>query len=132
MRQDLDALLCERYPKIFADRHRPVTESRMGLGFMCGDGWFELIDGLCRELQSATDTEAAPQVVAVVVKEELGWLTFSCRNRNDAQHDMVDKAMTRSGSICEQCGRPGQRLTQGRMIMTRCPEHAPEGAQPAR
>lgn len=129
MKQELDDLLCQRYPLIFADRHRPVTESCMALGFMCGDGWFGLLDDLCRDLQSATDDDNAPQVVAVVVKEELGWLKFACRGLNAAQRDIISRAMARSGRICEQCGQPGQLLKRG-VLLTRCADHAPAGAQP--
>lgn len=87
----------------------------------------------------STENRGRGKIIPIAEEYDLWWqpkttdhkrLAFSCRNRNDAQHDMVDKAMTRSGSICEQYGRPGQRLTQGQMIMTRCPEHAPAGARP--
>ncbi len=43
MRQELDNLLCQRYPEIFADRHADSTASGMGWGFCCGDYWFDLI-----------------------------------------------------------------------------------------
>lgn len=117
----IEDVLFSRYPKIFADS---------SLRIMCGDGWFDLLDSLCRELQSATDENNAPQVVAVVVKEELGWLTFSCRGPNAAQRDMIGRAMDRSGHICEQCGQPGRRLKH-HVLFTRCANHAPAGAQPA-
>ena len=71
MKKELDALLCSRYPLIFADRHAPMTQSCMYWGFSCGDGWFDLIDTLCARLQFATDHNKAPQVVATQVKEIL-------------------------------------------------------------
>ena len=43
---------------------------------------------------------------------------------------MITLAEAMSARICEQCGKPGQTLAHGFQHMTRCPEHAPEGAVP--
>lgn len=42
---------------------------------------------------------------------------------------LIAKVLARSGSICEQCGQPGQRLKYG-VLLTRCADHTPTGAQP--
>ena len=47
MRQELDQLLCERYPKIFANRHADMKTTAMCWGFSHGDGWFNIVDTLC-------------------------------------------------------------------------------------
>ena len=52
MRKELDEELCRKYPLIFADRNKPMTETAMCWGFDCGDGWFNLIDVLCGMLYS--------------------------------------------------------------------------------
>ena len=67
MSPDLDDLLCSRYPKLFADRHN--ADSSMGRGFTCGDGWFELVDQLCRDVQTAADAGEIRQPLARQVKE---------------------------------------------------------------
>jgi hypothetical protein len=51
MREELDKKLCEKYPKIFADRHKSMTETAMCWGFECGDGWFTILDVLCGNIQ---------------------------------------------------------------------------------
>jgi len=51
MNEQLDDLLCQRYPKIFAERRAPKDTSGMAWGIMCGDGWFDLLDALCSTLQ---------------------------------------------------------------------------------
>jgi hypothetical protein len=61
-------LLYERYPVIFAQRHRPLQESLMGFGFSCQDGWFDLIDELCATLQTGVDRGDFLQIKAVQVK----------------------------------------------------------------
>lgn len=52
MRKELDEALCAKYPEIFRDRHKPMTETAMCWGFACGDGWYSLIDTLCSLLMS--------------------------------------------------------------------------------
>lgn len=50
MNKLLDDYLCEKYPKIFADRNKSENESCMYWGFP-GDGWFQIIDRLCQGIQ---------------------------------------------------------------------------------
>ena len=127
MKKELDELLCTRYPLIFAERRRPITESCMGFGFSCGDGWFTLIDTLCARLQFETDRNGAPQVVATQVKEKFGGLRIYVRSATDQQSGMIDMAESLSAHICEVCGHPGEVFVHG-AVMTRCPDHTPEGA----
>lgn len=129
MNNELDALLCERYPLIFAERHLSIIESCMAWGFSCGDGWFTLIDTLCERLQFWTDHNAAPQVVITQVKEKWGVLSVHANPADHYQRGMIVMAEAMSGHICEQCGQPGQVLVNARHVfLTRCPAHAPEGA----
>ena len=127
MKIELDELLCTRYPLIFADRNRSITESCMGFGFSCGYGWFTLIDTLCARLQFETDRNGAPQVVASQVKEKFGGLRFYVRSATDEQSGMIDMAEALSAHICEVCGHPGRVLVHG-SAMTRCLDHAPAGS----
>jgi hypothetical protein len=55
MRNELDELLCKKYPKIFADRHGDMRTTAMCWGFDCGDGWFNIIDRLCENIQWRID-----------------------------------------------------------------------------
>lgn len=110
MRKELDELLCKRYPLIFADRKRSMQETSMYWGFSCGDGWFDLIDALCERLQSWTDHNGAPQVVASQVKEKYGELCFYTSGATSEKQDgMILMAEAMSERICEQCGRPGKK-----------------------
>lgn len=52
MNTDLDQALCAKYPKIFVDRHAPMTETCMCWGFECGNGWYNILDLLCDSIQS--------------------------------------------------------------------------------
>ena len=55
MKQEFDELLCKQYPKIFRDRHAPMTETCMCWGFDVGDGWFNIINQLCANIQHHID-----------------------------------------------------------------------------
>lgn len=104
MSPELDKKLCEKYPKIFTNRHK--SEVPMSFGFEIGDGWYELIDNLCFALEYTYTSSApiseedgkrlgvkpikfkasdnpiyfygikSPQVVADQVKEKYGTLRF--------------------------------------------------------
>lgn len=130
MKQELDDLLCERYPLIFAKRHDSMQETCMCWGFSCGDGWFTLIDTLCERLQFDTDHNGAPQVVATQVKEKFGELRFYIGAGTERQYGMIDFATAMSAHICEKCGKPGQMLSNDGWYLVRCAEHAPAGAVP--
>lgn len=52
MKKELDEALCAKYPLIFGDRNKPMTETAMCWGFCCGDGWYNIIDTLCGLLTS--------------------------------------------------------------------------------
>jgi len=131
MREELDKELCEKYPEIFRDRHAPVTQTPMGFGFECGDGWFDLIDALCKRIQNYIDwerkyppphDEKIEQVVASQVKEKFGGLRFYFDGGNDVIRGMVMMAEEMSYNICEECGNKGRIRANG-WVTTRCFEH---------
>jgi hypothetical protein len=58
MHPDKDKLLCEKYPKLFSERYLPMTQTCMYWGFEHGDGWFNIIDALCANIQHHIDSSA--------------------------------------------------------------------------
>ncbi len=54
MKQELDDHLVKTYPKLFVERHLPMTQTCMCWGFP-GDGWFSILDQLCSQIQSHID-----------------------------------------------------------------------------
>jgi hypothetical protein len=51
MREELDKKLCEKYPLIFAQRNGNMRETCMCWGFCCGDGWYNILDAMCANIQ---------------------------------------------------------------------------------
>jgi len=103
MNSELQKKLFDKYPKIFGDRSKPMTETCMCWGLEVGDGWYSLIDVLCEALTYTYSTSVKvdeedgkrlgiepysgsyyfmvepPQVIATQVKEKYGTLRFYYR-----------------------------------------------------
>lgn len=134
MREELDKKLVEKYPKIFANRHGDMRETLMCWGFECGDGWYNIIDQLCANIQHYTDWnnqnfakgfkqyKEVPQVIAVQVKEKFGTLRFYYDGGDDKIDGMMRMAEAMSAVMCEECGAPGHQRSGG-WIRTLCDTH---------
>ena len=141
MHQLLDKYLCQKYPKIFADRHKPMNETCMCWGLAVNEGWFYLIDTLCSSIQQHIDSRNTdvdegydwavklgkiPQVVFDQVKEKFSALRIYYHGGDEYIRGLVDFTESLSYSICEECGRMDEevgRNTKG-WIVTTCREHA--------
>jgi len=132
--QDLDKKLCEKYPKIFKDRHGDPKQTLMCFGFECGDGWYSILDALCSNIQHHIDWnnqnhakgfkqyKEVPQVVAVQIKEKFGGLRFYYDGGDDHISGMVRMAESWADRTCEECGGPGY-ARRGGWIKTLCDHH---------
>ena len=48
MKQELQEQLFKKYPEIFFEKDLSMKETCMCWGIECGDGWYNIIDTLCR------------------------------------------------------------------------------------
>ena len=64
MKQELDQLLCEKYPKMLINRDKSMMETCMCWGFECGDGWFNILDQLMGDIQHHIDWKLRQRQVA--------------------------------------------------------------------
>jgi len=55
MKQELDQLLCEKYPKMMVNRNKNMQETCMCWGFECGDGWYNILNQLMGNIQHHID-----------------------------------------------------------------------------
>lgn len=153
MNPELQMKLAEEFP--FMRRNQSLQEQKANGGisdlygaFGCetGDGWYELLRDMCREISEAYQKAGEPiNLVVDQVKEKFGTLRFyyhfdghpqmfhafdflggpSMRfqqQENDLQKEIavaVRKAENRSGTVCEKCGKPGS-LRKGPWILTLC------------
>jgi len=131
MKQELDDLLCKKYPKMMVNRTLHMTETCMCWGFECGDGWFNILDQLMGSIQhhidwnnknfekGYTQYKQVTQVTLDQVKEKFGTLRFYYTGGDDEISGMVRMAESMSAVTCESCGNPGEQ-TQGGWIKTIC------------
>ena len=124
MKQELDSLLCEKYPKMMVNRNKHMQETCMCWGFECGDGWFNILDKLMGNIQHHIDwknrkEEVVAQVTLDQVKEKFGTLRFYYSGGDDAIDGMVRMAESMSGVTCEECSAPAQTHGPG-WIRTIC------------
>jgi hypothetical protein len=127
MKQELDRLLCERYPKMMVNRNKDMQETCMYWGFECGDGWFNILDQLMGSIQHHIDWKnkkgmTVPQVTVDQVKEKFGTLRFYYTGGDDYISGLVTMAESMSGVTCESCGNLG-KSTGGGWIKTMCEAH---------
>jgi hypothetical protein len=144
MRPELDELLCKNYPKIFANRNGDIRTTAMCWGFECGDGWYDIINALCHNIQEHIDwkissrerllqnnphnlkvPDEVEQVVAAQVKEKFGTLRFYTDGGDDYTHGLISMAESMSAVTCEDCGNKGH-IRHGGWIRTLCDVHAEE------
>lgn len=65
MTPELDNKLCNKYPKLFANRHASVAESAMAWGLAVDDGWYNIINVLCYSIQSRIDYSRKQRASAI-------------------------------------------------------------------
>ena len=107
--------LIEHFPNLYRGVDKPLTDSLMGFGFECGDGWFELIKELSEKLEPMG-------VEAIQVKEKWGGLRFYLVG--GAPHeawDLIEEAEEKAETICEACGAPGE-VRDRPWVVTLCDE----------
>jgi len=122
--------LIEKYPKLFVQRNKPMTETCMCWGIACGDGWLWIIDLLCGAIQDYIDNYSTcikgewikpKQAEFSQVKEKFGTLRIYVDNSCVRIENMVDFAEYISSRTCEICGSMEDvSQTKGAWINTLC------------
>jgi len=83
-------------------------------GVECNNGWFNIINMLCRNIQSHLNwKKEIPQVVVTQVKEKFGSLRFYYDGGDEYVSGLVDMAEAISEVTCEVCGEPGEARQVG-------------------
>ena len=71
MREELDSKLCAKYPRIFRDRRAPMNRTAMCWGFEHGDGWYNIIDQMCANIQNHINWTRKQRAEALVYNRAL-------------------------------------------------------------
>ena len=122
MRKELTEKLYNDFPDLYEQRSWSIHESCMPWGFECGDGWFDLIYKLSKDLMAVSK-----KVRAVQVKEKFGGLRFYfsysgnvTKATDDKVWKLIGTAEDESYKTCEYCGsKENVKQTPG-WIITLC------------
>lgn len=128
--EQFDAEMCASFPRLYADRDKPASETCMCWGFdSIGRGWY----GLIRELSSKLE----PLIVAWIeangeadhpraaqVKEKWGGLRFYMTSATEEMWPLIEEAEKTSYTTCMHCAaRDGVTTAPApRWILSLCPE----------
>ena len=125
MREELQNRLFNSWPEIFRDVGRPPTESLMAFGIDTDDGWFVLLDVLCRVLTEHAETLGQFPAAAAQIKEKFGGLRYYTNGGDDRwSHGAIQFADYASYRICEVSGMPGRIAKRYGWYKTLSPEIA--------
>jgi hypothetical protein len=137
MNEEYTRRLNEDYPTFF-DMDAPITESLMAFGFSCHDGWYELIDDLCRTLQTWFEVHEPKWLdpkndygfKVVQVKEKFAGLRFyTSPVPSDEVFDIIHIYEDLSYFVCEECSAPG-RVREDPWLRTLCDDCATKAHNP--
>ena len=120
MKKELQELLYQNHHQIFVQKDKPMSLTCMCWGIDTKDGWYNIIDTLCSQIQWHMRQKAdITQVEATQVKEKYGSLRFYYIGGDDYIRGLVDMAEAMSRKTCEHCGAPGKQRGAG-WIITVC------------
>jgi len=124
MNKSLQYKLFEKYPDIFKQRSFSNIDSGMAFGICCQDGWYNLIDKLCKNIAYYLKLHAnVPKVQATRVKQKFGGFRFYYVGGDEYIDGMVCLAESMSYSICEVCGSPGEQDKDNLWSRVLCMKH---------
>lgn len=128
MRKELEDKLIDKYPELFEDKDKPPTESLMCYGCECDDGWFDILNGMCRQIYQHINSkkENRPSYRFTQIKEKFAGLRVYGIGSDDYIDGVVDMAESISYHTCEVCGDKGFTMSSGFWLKTLCEKHASE------
>jgi len=124
--------LYKKYPGVFKQKDMDMTETCMCWGITCGDGWYDIIDEICKEILVLEDRMKC-SIEACQVKEKLGDLRFyydikwkEGATDKDICSTIIDNTIeynaARSRATCEGCGKYSSIRSSNGWLSTICDE----------
>lgn len=120
--------IIDKYPRFFNDYYTFKFDK-----FECGNGWNDIIDKLCKDIEEILTTLGTVNIKVVQVKEKFGGLRFYIEWDPETQrtelelsnkiYTTISAAENESMKTCEECGQPGKQTTIGNWIQTLCNKH---------
>lgn len=93
------------------------------VGIECQDGWFDLIYNLSCKLEALIEKEPKElqnKFAVSQIKQKLGSLCFYLDSWTDEMGYYIKEAEFKSSSLCEKCGKKGERKEFNKWYLTLC------------
>jgi hypothetical protein len=100
----------------------PILTKNGKIHCECSDGWFDIIDHLCNDLEKHIIEKKYEDFKIWQVKEKFGGLRFYVSFQDDEINEMISEAEKKSYETCEECGEDG-KMRSGGWIRTLCDKH---------
>lgn len=134
MREALTNALYSSCPIIYRNRDAADTENRtqMVWGFQCSSGWFELLCNLSQAIETIAEERRHQGIpedelpLVNQVKEKFGELRVYMKISGPGITELINEAQLDSTKICDCCGKPGEPVSIGGYVLTRCQKHLDE------
>ena len=98
-----------------------LRDNLMAFGFMCGEGWYPLIEELLDKIQDIVDKNGYDFQVTQI-KEKYGTLRVYMSAETNEISDLIQEYEQKSAKTCEVCGKEGTLRNDGGWYVTRCDE----------
>lgn len=128
MKKELEIRLAEEFEFM---RRGPLSEDSIdnlynAFGIETGDGWYQLLYDMCKEIAIVLETAEKPVTIEMVqIKEKYGTLRvyYDLEGENNVARkisDITQKYEDLSEKVCEECGCEGTLRTDLPWIQTLC------------
>ena len=129
MTKRLEELLTIKHYILQVKRINPFKAEKVfypfeGFGIECGDGWYDLLDKLCTEIEKHLDKnpESKDDFSISQIKDKFGGLRFYHNGGDEETERLIDNAEKKSYKICESCGLPAKQYSPYGWVVTLCKE----------
>lgn len=102
MKKELEDKLFSIHSLLFAQRHLSGSVTRMCDGICVSDGWYDLMNSMCEELQALSD-KIKIQIEFVQIKSKFAGLRVHLNNHSDEARAIIHKYEAIASRTCEQC-----------------------------
>jgi hypothetical protein len=121
---ELEKILVERFPSFFVDYGKNSHESCMAWGCAHGDGWFSIIEALCKSIERIIKRRKNKDFKFTQIKEKFGILRVYTEGSDDFIAGAIMMAEEMSAITCEVTGKPGCLCKKEFWVRTLCKEQA--------
>ncbi len=111
MNNELTEKLYSEFPQLYRGHTKSPQESSMCWGFECGDGWFELIRNLSRELTDYLAEHSTLDLEVIQVKSKFGSFRYYVKGGDENTQKLIEDASERAKHVCELTGKEGRICT---------------------